>query len=560
MIEDFRSSACPDAFEADLCIIGAGPAGITIAAEFANTPWRICLLESGGLRSERDSQALNDAISVGPHAFDASISRLRTFGGATRIWGGGCIPFSSLELARRDWVPDSGWPIGWRELEPYYARASKVCGVEPGELEDGGFLQPPESAGLAAPSPNLDNRTSRMSPKDFGQAHLESLRGAPNLQLVLHANLLRLEALDNAAAIDSALIGNLDGRRGRIRARYFVLATGGIENARLLLLSDDVAPRGIGNDRDLVGRYFMDHPRCRIGTFRSGELDRLADRYSRRLDQAASPAYYQLSLSARAQQAHRLLNARVRPFAVERPVPAGLRSLRALRASLRGSAPVDDESLRVENRLLDALAEDLPNSDPPPELPAPRTRLAMQTALHAAHVVRAGYRKLARRAAVDTDRVEMIGYFEQAPNRDSRVSLSDRRDALGLRKAQVDWRLSDMDQANMRATAHLVGADVAAHFKCEFEPADWLRDATATPRVHATAHHIGTTRMSDSPASGVVDRQCRVHGVDNLYVAGSSVFPTGGWAFPTLTVVALALRIADEVRARLGELSMLAML
>ena len=560
MIEDFRSATCPTDLVADVCIIGAGPAGISLALELAGTPWRVCLVEGGGLHSEAASQALNEGESVGPHRFDPSHSRLRVLGGATRLWGGGCIPLSAIEMAPREWMAGSGWPIGWDELASYYTRANAICRVDPPDFADGSYRLRESPGDGRAPPPHLDHRTSRVSPVDFGRVHLDALRAAPGIHLLLHANVMRLEATGNADAVTRARIGAVDGRRGTVSARCFVLATGGIENARLMLLSDDVAPRGLGNDHDLVGRYFMDHPRCRLGTFRGGDMDRLARLYSRPLDQANSPAYHQLSLSDDAQRRHRLFSARARPFAIERTPPTGLSSLRALRASLRRPAHPEDEGSRVEQVVLDALAQDLPEQVAESAPGAGRGRLALRTALNARHVLDAGRRKLARRAVVDTDRVEMVGYFEQAPNRDSRIRLSDQRDALGLRKVQVDWRMSATDDANIRATSELIGRDVAAHFNCEFEPADWLRDPAATPTLHGTAHHMGTTRMSDSPSDGVVDRQCRVHGVDNLYVAGSSVFPTGGWSFPTLTIVALALRISDELRARLPDLQMLAML
>jgi choline dehydrogenase-like flavoprotein len=187
-------------------------------------------------------------------------------------------------------------------------------------------------------------------------------------------------------------------------------------------------------------------------------------------------------------------------------------------------------------------------------------QLALRAVRHAPGIAMAGVRKLAGRPVVPADRVEMVGYFEQAPDRASRITLSDRRDALGLRKAQVDWRLNQQDLDNIRATSLLVGRDVAAEYGCRFEPAAWLREPGQPPPVQATAHHMGTTRMSDAPADGVVDRQCRVHGIDNLYVAGSSVFPTGGWSFPTLTITALAIRLADELRLRMPELTVLGML
>ena len=554
MISDFRAPTCADAIEADLCIIGAGPAGLTLARELAGTPWRICLLEGGGRVSEPESQALNAGVSVGPHELDPQSSRLRALGGATRIWGGGCIPMSSLELAHRDWVPGSGWPIDWSELAPYYARANAAWGVEPGDFHDGSYHPPRDSDGQ--PSPCLESRVCRMRPVDFGQASLPWLQAAPNLHLVLHANLMQLEATHDARHVRRALIGTVDGRRGHVSARCFVLAAGGIENARILLLSDDVATQGLGNGHDMVGRCFMDHPRCGVGSLKGGRADRLADWCRGPIDRAPAPATHQLSLAGEVQRGHRLLHARFWPFPVERPAP-GLQSLRRLRASLRGAS--HDAAASVEQDLLVALARDLPGRAAPPPAPS-RTRLALDTALHAHDVVRAGFRRLARHPAVEADRVELVGYFEQTPHRDSRVGLSDQRDALGLRKVQVDWRLSRGDLDNIRATAGLVGQDLARQYDCRFEPAPWLRDPGRPPPVLGTAHHMGTTRMSDSPFSGVVDRNCRLHEMENVYVAGSSVFPTGGWSFPTLTIAALAIRLADELRLRMAELSMLAML
>lgn len=551
MISDFRSAACPGRIDADLCIVGAGPAGLTLASALADTPWRICLLESGGLRCERDSQALNAGLTVGPHALDAASSRLRVLGGATRVWGGGCIPMSAAEMAPRDWVPDSGWPIGRDELAPWYARANRVCRVQPDDIHDGSYRPPGTARASASPGASLESRICRMSPLDFGQTHLPLLRSAPNLHLVLHANLLGLQASADARSVRQARIGGIDGRRGEVRARCFVLAAGGIENARLLLLSDDVVPGGLGNAHGLVGRYFMDHPRCRLGSFHGGDLERLATLCALPLDHAPSPAHHQLSLCNRTQRDARLLHARFWPFAVERPSP-GLQSLRELRASLRLAS--HDESDEVERALLDALAIDLPTRRQAPAPEAPRVRLVTHATTHAHHVAKAGVRKLSHRPAVATDHVEMVGYFEQAPNRDSRIGLSDQHDVLGLRKVQVDWRLTGQDQQGMRTTCRMVGHDIATRFGCRFEPAPWLLDPEAAPPVQGTAHHMGTTRMADSPAAGVVDRNCRVHGMDNLYIAGSSVFPTGGWSFPTLTIAALALRLGDELRQRLDSL------
>ncbi len=552
MIQDFRSAACPGALRADVCIVGAGPAGISLAAALADSPWTVCLLESGGAHTEAASQALNEGESVGPYALDPATCRLRALGGATRIWGGGCIPLSSAEMTRRDWVADDGWPIDWDELAPYYARAGRMCGIEGAAFADGNY-QPHSSEAGDPPSP-LDYRTSRSRTLDFGRAYRRRLRSARGVQLVLHANLLRLEATSAAGAVRRAVIGSVDGRRGHVSARCFVLAAGGLENARLLLLSDDVMAQGLGNGHDLVGRYFMDHPRCRLGAFTQGDMARLAQLYNQPQDRHPAPAFRQLSLSLTAQRAHRLLHARARPFAIERDPPEGLAALRALRASLRRPR-ARHEAARVEASLLDALDCELPQCQ---IVPAPGNpgKLALRTLAHADDVLRAAVRKFTHRPVLETDRVELVGYFEQTPNRDSRITLSDRRDALGLRRMRVDWRLNALDEASIRAAGGLIGQSLAQDFNGRFEPAAWLLDPAAPLPLHGTAHHLGTTRMSDSPATGVVDRQCRVHGIDNLYVAGSSVFPTGGWSFPTLTIVALALRIGDELRSRLPSMPM----
>jgi len=550
MIQDFRSASCPDALAADVCIIGAGPAGISLAMALAGSPWTVCLLEGGGTRAEAASQALYEGESVGPYAFDPSTSRLRALGGATQIWGGGCIPLAASEMAARDWVPGGGWPIGREELSPYYEHANRLCAIEPGAIEDGAYRF--DGAPSMPPASPLQPRTSRSSSIDFS-TYREQLHKAAGVTALLHANLLRLQATPQANAVGSALIGSTDGRRGVVRARCFVLAAGGLENARLLLLSDDVARNGLGNDHDLVGRFFMDHPRCRLGTLRHPDIARAVHRYERAQGRAATPAFHHLCLTEDAQRAHRLLHARVRPFSIERDPPEGLAAMRALRAALR-RPPERDEAAQVEARLLDALEHDVPQRQTIGEgRPGP---LALRSVRHADDIVRAALRKLARRPVVDADRAELVGYFEQAPNRDSRVALADSRDALGLRRIRVDWRMSAQDEENIRRASRLIGDALAADLGARFEPAGWLADPAAPLPLHGTAHHMGTTRMSDSPATGVVDAQCRVHGIDNLYVAGSSVFPTGGWSFPTLTIIALALRIGDELLRRLPDMPM----
>lgn len=557
MINDFRDRACPDVLHADVCIVGGGPAGISIAMAFVGTPYQVCLIEGGGLGSEHDSQRLNQGQSIGPQALDPAMSRLRTFGGSTRLWGGGLIPLSEHDMQARPWIADSGWPIERAALDPYYQRAHGICRVAADDgIDDGSFALPPSQQAPPPQATHVDNRTGRLSPIDFGSTYLPSLQRAHNIQLLLHANLMELDTTSEANAVCQASIGSLDGRRGSVHARYYVLASGGIENARLLLLSDTTVAQGLGNQHDVVGRYFMDHPRNRLGEVRGGGFDRFARRYSSPRDQAESPAYLHLGLSDHAQRALGLLNARARPFAVERPTPPGLQSLRDLRASLRANRAPPTPGDNVEHEVLDALAQGLPNQTPRARGHQPsRARMAMRLGRHFGDVVAAGRRKLAHAPAVATDRVEVVGYFEQSPNRDSRITLGDTLDALGQRQVSIDWRLTDFDIDSYRRAADVIANDITAGYDCSFQPEPWIHDAAAPTTFHGTAHHMGSTRMSDNPHTGVVDADCKVHGIDNLYIAGSSVFPTGGWAFPTFTIVALGLRLADTLRTRLGDLS-----
>ncbi|HEV2621411.1 MAG TPA: GMC oxidoreductase [Frateuria sp.] len=546
MVIDFLDESAPTDQAADICIVGAGAAGLAMAHAFIGTSLKVCLIESGGYAGEERNQALYEGHSVGSPAFDAASSRMRVFGGSCNLWGGGCMPLSALDLSPRDWVPHSGWPLSPAELAPYYQRARRFCGIETHALDGDRFL----SALKRPPVPLADTLVNQIFVRSsvlFGQAYRAQLERAPNITVLLHANLLELLATPDGAAVRHACIGALSGRRGKVRARHFVLACGGIENARLLLLSDSVLPKGLGNRHGLVGRYFMDHPSGKLGTLHAKAADRLARPYDRQLGKGVAP-FPEIGLSEQVQRAHRLLNGRVHPFAVEGPVPRGLRALRGLRAAMRTRSV--DENGRLEARLCAAM-----RSETAPEaMLAPARgslgKLALQLGMGMGDVAHAFARRLVDKPAVRASHVQLVGYFEQAPNPDSRVSLGEERDALGQRKVRIDWRLTALDRHTYRTAANLFGTELARACDGRFEPDAWLSEDNASPaRVRGTAHHLGTTRMADDPGRGVVDRHCRVHGMDNLHVAGSSVFPTGGWAFPTFTIIALSLRLADRLQA-----------
>lgn len=543
MIIDYRGGEIPSDIEVDLCIVGAGAAGITVAHAFLGTSVRVCIVESGGLVGERDTQDLYDCDSVGPTPLDAYNSRMRVFGGSCQLWGGGCIPLDKSDLLKRDWVPDSGWPVAHAELEHYYNEVRAFCRIDTHRIVNGIFSTEPPLDPLPLDEDKLVNQRFVSIPVKFGDAYRSELERAPNITVLLHANLLELQAHADGGSIANARIGTLEGRRGRVLARHYVLACGGIENARLLLLSNSVIAEGLGNQNDLVGRYFMDHPCGSLGRLFTDSPDRLLQPYKPPRGKAETPLYTEIGLSPGAQRQHRMLNGRTRPFAVEAPLPGGIHALRGLRAALR--KPVVDEGRELVQQLQQAmLHRGMP--DGTAAVPAESTAtLLLRVGLGIGDIARAWVRKRADQPTVPTSHIELLGYFEQAPNPLSRITLSGELDALGQRKAKVDWQFTALDRHTFRAAAGVFGGELARVCSGRFEPSPWLADDSRPAQVNSTAHHMGTTRMADDPREGVVDRNCRVHGIDNLHVAGSSVFPTGGWAFPTFTIVALSQRLAE---------------
>ncbi|HEY4531347.1 MAG TPA: GMC family oxidoreductase [Luteimonas sp.] len=552
MILDYLNPSTPDGFDCHVCVVGAGPAGIAIAAAFADSPYSVCVLESGGLDSEPASQALNEGESVGPDALDPALCRLRALGGSCRLWGGGCVPLTRLDLEARPWVASSGWPIDFDELAAWCRLARGACGIDPRhDIGDGSFVNAQFAHALPLCDEHAVDRVCIESPVLFQTHYRRLFEDARNITLLLHANLVELEASRDADRVQTARIGAVDGRRGQVRARHYVLAAGGIENARLLLASDSVHPCGLGNRHDQVGRHFMDHPRALAGQVVGGDLESLLRPYDRDGQRESRPLYRELALSDSAQRRLGLLNARARPIPVTGRAPAGLQALRELRATFR--APLQASANEVEGDVQRALAAGIAG----PVVPAPnghvrRARLALRVGLNAHDVAGAFARRLRNRPVDRYSRVDLMAYFEQAPNPLSRITLGDTRDALGMRRVRVDWRLTGADHASYRISADLLGREAARSCGGRFEPAPWVAgDSPIRPAVMGTAHHIGTTRMSVRPEDGVVDPHCKVHGIENLHVAGSSVFPTGGWAFPTFTIVALAMRLADRLRTGL---------
>ena len=327
MILDFREAASPAGFHVDLCVIGAGAAGITIAHALAGTGFSVCVVESGGLEPDAGTQALYEGQSTGqPPMMELSASRLRQFGGSTGHWGGGCMPLDGSDMAVRSWVPHSGWPITRQALEPFYERARPILDIPDQRFGDPELTSrmphrpiPFDPALFTSPY-SMASRRPRL-----GEVFRPALAGAANITILLNANLIEFDVNEAASTVRRASLRSLDGRQGSVRARYFVLACGGIENARLLLLSNSISKPGLGNDLGTVGRFFMDHPSGQLGGIVSEHPDRLTAAYDRHLADRTLPIYPEIALSETLQRQRQTLNGRLRAEDYEENVADGNR-------------------------------------------------------------------------------------------------------------------------------------------------------------------------------------------------------------------------------------------
>jgi choline dehydrogenase-like flavoprotein len=490
LLLDARSLPAGTLVEREVCVIGAGAAGIALALELAGAPFRVALLESGGFDPEPETQDLYRGRVFGRAYHPLHEVRSRHFGGSTNCWLGMCRPLDPIDFEARAWVPGSGWPFGREALRPFYERAQRICLLEDFAYEG--------ASGAAAERPVLPldptvigTRNLQLAATRFGQVHRAAVLSAPNVDTLLHANAVELRTDETGSRLESLRVATLAGGEFEVRARIFVLATGGIENARLLLASNRVRPQGVGNAHDLVGRFFMEHPHLAAGAFLPARADLPTGLY------------------------HAHPRGRVSNLALLAPSEATLRreqmlNFGALLAS-EGALPGFERSLaRAVHEMEGAAGE-----------PAARA-------------------------------IFLLNVCEQAPNPQSRVRLGDERDALGMPRVVLEWRLSPIDKRSLRRGHRILARELARaglgrlQLMLSEDDMEWPED------LAVGSHHMGTTRMHADPRQGVVDAQCRVHGVANLYVAGSSVFPTSGAANPTLTLVALAVRLADHLKEQMG--------
>jgi choline dehydrogenase-like flavoprotein len=505
----------PDAsrIEADLVIIGGGMAGITLAKELAGGSLKVAILESGGRDIDADNQALyaGSAVVRAPDNPDKPFndypgqSRARVLGGSGMVWGGKCAPLDPADFAARAWAPHSGWPVTREQMQPFYDRACDLLEIPRFDRDDK-ILQDPARRPLDLapedgffPAPRHFTRYSGGSDKAAFDRFRADFADAPNITVYLHANVVRIAlnpAGDQVAGLDVAC---LDGKRHTASGKTYVLAVGGIENVRLLLASNDVRAAGIGNRHDLVGRFFQGHVTYAADT--DTETEGTAVHISR-----------------------------------DAPMELYLGPRRGSHCVLGSGAPAQERMGTGNFTATFYTGEE--------------TGAGTQAKAETKTIGKAAARIDGQGAGGG----QLLGFFamsEHFPNPDSRVTLDTAaKDALGMPRIRLDWAYSKTDWDSLERSAAGVGDALGAAGQGRL---CWpIKRQTLLKISSASRHHMGTTRMHADPRQGVIDPDGRVHETANLYVAGSSVFPTSGIANPTLTILALVMRLADHLKQEIG--------
>jgi choline dehydrogenase-like flavoprotein len=524
MLDDFRTLPAGSVRRADVAIVGGGIAGITLALALGARGLRVILLEAGGLRFRREDQDFYRGEFAGRPGLGLEHLRLRCLGGSSGAWGGRLRPLDPVDFEARDWIAESGWPFGAEELGDYWRPAAALCGLDE-PLPDAAVWEGRDLPALPFARERLRTgvvlRAAR--PPRFGRDHACALRASPDIEVWLHACVTRILLREGGGAVEALEVSTPEGRKSTVVARAYVLAAGGIENARLLLQPQPGHPRGIGNGSGHVGCWFADHPTI-VGTARLQPADRHWLEVFRSFEEQRIGGTTIFRFFAPAPEMQRragLPNASLSVVpAVLRRLSGGLLSALHVKEQFRVLRWADGLSVHGRNILLDL-----------PEL--------LQLVHRRLHGV------FHRRLFPFT----LTWRGETRPLRESRVVLTGERDPLGLFRARVEWRLPPELPAEVLRLHRLLDDELRKAgigrlvMLCEPDGSD------LPERVVSSYHHMGTTRMHDDPRRGVVDRHCRVHGIGNLYIAGSSVFPAYGHANPTLTIVALTLRLADRLDA-----------
>ena len=506
--------------ETDVCIIGGGVAGQTLASELLKSNIKVSILESGDKDFRRDTQAMTNGENLGLPYYDLDTTRLRMFGGTAAIWGGRCAELDPIDFEKRDYISASGWPIDKTDLAPFYEDvfASLELNRPVGLWGKIGRTAPPFDKRKLEPGLWVFDEEGER----FTNMSRPILDGG---EIILNATVTDIVKKESGE-ISQVIAKSLSGRVATINAKVFVLAAGAIESVRLLMASGG----GLGNQHDMLGRYFMEHPHARGGEIITNQPAKV------------------LSLLPRA-----LRHKGKRYAAYLRPSEVLQRETGILNTSLSiTTRRREGEVMGSVRSLSNKLKHDLPSSQFWRKL----YKSGKKVAVKGLEATDPWSSTLGLKMSGGKSGLFAVIRAEQSPNFDSRIELSSESDALGLPLANLNWQMQDIDKRSVRVLMETLGEEFSRLGHGDVKPSDWLysedtlwkTDPLISAHPIGGYHHMGGLRMSASPRQGVVDANCKLHDSPNFYVAGSSVFPTGGWANPTITIMALALRLGAHLR------------
>jgi choline dehydrogenase-like flavoprotein len=517
--------------EADICIVGSGPAGLTIAGELIETGKSIWVIESGINGIDSKTQKLYQYENIGANRVASQdLIRIRSYGGTSSLWSGRVAVFSDIDFSKREWVDFSGWPIDRNDLEPYFERANEILGLGP-NIYDGSLFDI-----LKVKRTDLELNLDSLCSEFWQFSKSKSVKGEPtrfakdfnpkdsdNLNILLNANLTNINTNSTASKIKSITVKSLDGKTKTIAAKTVVLCCGGIENARVLLASKSQSEKGVGNQNDMVGRFFMDHPYCELGEFDVQKSKKLIDRFGHYWldDENGRHVFlHGLALSKEIQKKEKLLNCS---------------------AYLVGDDDIDESWLIAKRFLMDIKAL---------KFKASTLKDLISLLLNTNKIIDGFFRRYYKKRPpiLQSKRIAIGCNVEQQPDPDSRITLSDQKDLLGMPLARIDWKISEKERKSVIRMMDVISEEFSNLGLPVLQKAEWIYKKDWKDNFYDVAHHIGSTRMSNEPEKGVVDKNCKVYGVEGLYIAGSSIFPTAGTANPTLMIVLMSLRLANHIK------------
>ncbi|HWF11059.1 MAG TPA: GMC family oxidoreductase [Bryobacteraceae bacterium] len=520
MIIDLDQSVELPPLSSTVCIAGAGAAGIALAIELAGRGVGVTLLESGGLHPEPATQNLYQSDVAGLRHRGVHCGRFRVLGGTTTQWGGQILPLDSHDFEHRRWVPRSGWPFSKSVLKPFYRRALELEGLAGAWLDDTDVWK---SIGVPAPDfgDSLIPFFSRWCPEpDFGRLFRDPLRENANITVLLHANVCEILLDGSRQAIAGLRCRTLEGREAVVTADAYVICLGGIESARLLLqpLADDA--RAPWNESGMTGRFFQDHIDASLIQVRPRSPKRL-HRWFDNFYHRGFKYHPKLKLSASEQQRRNCLSIGA-TFEFRSRKAERVANLREGAQKFRRGLLNTGEALRLARHVPDA-------------------GLLLRQA--------ARFKLRGRAYNPDDAGIFLRVHCEQAPDPDSRIILTSARDATGMRRIRLCWRVGELEIATMRHFSEVVRQAFARSGFADVTAIPALEEGGAAlfERFDDSNHHMGATRMANSCDGGVVNPDLRLFGVRNGYVCSSSVFPTGGFSNPTHTLIALAVRLAAHL-------------